>query len=402
MSNERSTPRFRSRTAAAVALAILVMDLFVVAGAWRTMRVERGERYAEAERTAQNLARVLAENLEGTIRLVDLALREARAELVRRNDVHAPSDATLDWSLARLLANIPALDGLRIAGPDGLVEHGMGPRTAPPISIANRDYFIAAKAGPSAELIVSEPVVSRISGKRSIAMARRIDLAGGVFGGIVYAVLPLDRFTATLASVDAGPGGAVVLRGGDNAILARFPEGADLAKVLGHKSVTPALAATLASGRTESTFVAVSPIDRREKVNAFRRIQGGSFYLMVAASSDTFLASWRGEVVRVAVALGLFVLVSAAAAAWLLRAWRKESETRFRDLVEGAPIAVALTRGGRVLYVNREFVRVVGLRDASQAVGRSIVDSMGPRTRRGPRSGLRGGCAASRSSRPSR
>src|SRR5512133_1322083 len=73
-----------SRTALLVGLAIVLIDVFVIAGAWRSMSLNLRERHEAAARTGQNLARVLAENLEGTLRLVDLALREARAELERR------------------------------------------------------------------------------------------------------------------------------------------------------------------------------------------------------------------------------------------------------------------------------------------------------------------------------
>jgi PAS domain S-box-containing protein len=178
--------------------------------------------------------------------------------------------------------------------------------------------------------------------------------------------------------VDIGGDVVVALRDKDLALVARFPERGDMASAIGKRQITGTLADHIAAGRTEATFVAISPVDHTERVTSFRTVAGGTFYLLVAAGSQEFLASWRGESIRTAAAASLFVLLTVVAAWLLLRAWRRESERGFRALVEGAPIAVALTRGTQVVYVNPAFVKAFGLPNASVAVGRSLVDSVPP------------------------
>jgi len=369
-------PRLRSSTARAVAVAALVVDLMLCATAWRSMAHARRAAYDDAERNTRNLARVLAENLEGTIRLIDLALSDAKGDLERGGLGRPIPDPAKEEFLSRLSSRIPVLDGIRMADSSGRVLLRAGPGGA--VEIADRDYFVRARSEPSPGLIISAPLVSRITGKRSVVVARRIDRADRAFGGVVYAVLAIEQFTRTLSSVDAGRDGAVLLRGADNGVIARFPERTDQGKIVGHKVVTPELEAILASGKAEVTFIATSPIDEQEKVNAFRRVGGSSFYLLVAASSEAFLESWRAEARRTAAAVALFVLLSAGAAWLLLRSMKRETETRFRALIDGAPIAVALTREARVLYVNREFVRTFAIPSAEAAIGRSIADGVTP------------------------
>lgn len=65
---------------------------------------------------------------------------------------------------------------------------------------------------------------------------------------------------------------------------------------------------------------------------------------------------------------------SRAAASQALR----ESEKRFRDLVDGAPDGVAILRGPVVMYLNGRAARLLGLPNASQGTGRVITDFLHP------------------------
>jgi two-component system, cell cycle sensor histidine kinase and response regulator CckA len=56
----------------------------------------------------------------------------------------------------------------------------------------------------------------------------------------------------------------------------------------------------------------------------------------------------------------------------------RESEKRFRDLVDGAPDGVAILRGPRVMYLNGRAARLLGLASAEQGTGRIITDFLHP------------------------
>ena len=378
MPSHSEPPRIRSRSARGVVIAILAIDLLVIAASRQLVLSERHAAYALAERTTQNLARVLAENLEGTIRLVDFVLVEVAAEIADERSRGQHTAARVSAILERFHSELPFLDALRTADREGRVEHGPGVPAGVSYEIDDRDYFIAAKEQRGDRTIVSSPLVSRITGRRSLTMGRRLELPDGSFDGIAYAVIGLDRFTKTLASVDIGKDVVVALRDKDLGLVARFPEREDMAGAIGKRQVSGTLNDAIAAGLTEGTFVGISPVDRTERVTSFRSVAGGTFYLLIAAGSDEFLTAWRAQARRTAAAVVLFVLLTATGGWLLLRSWRRESEQSFRALVEGAPIAVALTRGTRVAYVNPAFVKEFGLPTAAAAVGRSLVDSVAP------------------------
>lgn len=61
----------------------------------------------------------------------------------------------------------------------------------------------------------------------------------------------------------------------------------------------------------------------------------------------------------------------------LLRA----SEARFRTLIENAPLAVGVSRDGRMIYVNRKFRELLRVPDTEEVIGRSLLDLWAPESR---------------------
>lgn len=62
------------------------------------------------------------------------------------------------------------------------------------------------------------------------------------------------------------------------------------------------------------------------------------------------------------------------------QAWQ-EAETRFRILIEQAPVAICLARNGISLYANPKFAEMVGLPSVEATVGRVVADFFAPDSR---------------------
>src|SRR5688500_4548889 len=60
-----------------------------------------------------------------------------------------------------------------------------------------------------------------------------------------------------------------------------------------------------------------------------------------------------------------------------------ESERRYRTLVEGAPVGIVVHRGGRILYVNDAFAKIVGVNDLQSLIGTAVLDHVHPEDRDG-------------------
>lgn len=56
----------------------------------------------------------------------------------------------------------------------------------------------------------------------------------------------------------------------------------------------------------------------------------------------------------------------------------RESEQRFRTLVERAPLAIAFSRDLKFVYVNPEFLKMLGFADSAELVGQPITDRIAP------------------------
>ncbi len=59
----------------------------------------------------------------------------------------------------------------------------------------------------------------------------------------------------------------------------------------------------------------------------------------------------------------------------------RESEERFRGLIEKAPVAISISREGKTLYVNQKYLQVYGFPTSEELVGQPIFDQWAPDTR---------------------
>ena len=48
------------------------------------------------------------------------------------------------------------------------------------------------------------------------------------------------------------------------------------------------------------------------------------------------------------------------------------SETRFRTLIQRAPVAISISRSGRTLYVNQQYLEMYGFQSVEEVIGQSI------------------------------
>ncbi len=59
----------------------------------------------------------------------------------------------------------------------------------------------------------------------------------------------------------------------------------------------------------------------------------------------------------------------------------KESEARFRGLIERAPVAISISRGGTTIYVNHKYLILYGFQSLDELVGQPIFDQWAPESR---------------------
>src|SRR5215213_7747037 len=163
----------------------LSLNLIVAALASLWLHQSYGQYQHRALVTTQNLARALEQELSATFDKVDLAVLSTKDEVERQLASGMIHGTALNAHVAAQLARQPDLDSIRVTNAQGDVVYGTGVAANAPVNAAHRGFFNRLRNSASDELVVSMPIVGQISGKWSIAFARRINDRKGHFAGVV-------------------------------------------------------------------------------------------------------------------------------------------------------------------------------------------------------------------------
>jgi signal transduction histidine kinase len=312
-----------------VALLALV-NLFVVCLVWIALDTAYHQSRDKAATTSLNTNRLVSQSIAADIDRLDLALRAVADDIGR----HSAGGATIragemDEILTGLHRHLPMADSLRATNPQGYVITGSnGVPTG--ISAADRDYFIALRDDPALGLAISKPMVGRISGKWVLIFARRISLADGRFGGVVYAPVTIEWFEAKFADLNVGPNGAVVLRGDSSRnfdLLARVPH----AGFVGQTTVSERFRDSIAAHPEGGTYEARAGADNVSRIFSYQSIDGVPLVALVGIATQDYLGDWWDTAVKSLALMLAFAAATSFGAIRTLRTWR-ELEQRTEQL----------------------------------------------------------------------
>lgn len=363
-----------------LAAGVLLINLFVFAVKGYSLHESRIQYEEKARITTQNLSQVLQKTIGGTIDKIDTVLFSTSDEIHRQIAHGGMSASDVNSFMARQKSRIPELDGLRMADARGDIRYGSSIVDANRKNIADRDYFIRHRDNGKAGLVISNPLISRVTGKWSLILARRVDNPDGSFAGIVYGVVPLERFHRIFSSIDVGRHGSITMRSGDLGIVARYPDSQDKGNGIGSKVISTTFRDLLRTQPDGATFTAAYPVDGIKRTLTYRRISPYPLYITVGLAEREYLAEWRSDVVRMVLLASLFFTVTLVASWLVFRAWRRRNssvqELRrqflfLQQLLDAIPIPVYFKNAdGVYLGCNTALETMTGLRK-EQVVGRT-------------------------------
>ena len=372
-----SSRRFLLRLASVVVL----LNAMVFALAAVTLQQSRARYEERAATAATNLAILQERDIAATVEQVDLVLQAIADEALEADADPALGGNSLDAFILRHSKRLPALHGLRMTNARGDVIAGSGLAKGTRANLADRPYFIELARNRAAGIVISRPLVSRVSHEWEIVLARRLEHRGGAFGGVVYATIPLQYFVDKFAAVNLGAHGVVGLRDMDLGVIARWPAIRSLGQDVGSRTVSSALGDAVASGQAGGTFSGQSGSDGVDRTLSFRRVGKLPMIIVVGLGREDYLADWRAEVVRVVALAALFACVVVLFATLLHRTWRRREadvealerqERKFRTLLESSPDALVIAdAAGVIALVNRNAELMFGYA-AGHLLGRPI------------------------------
>jgi len=305
---------------------VLLLDLFVVALALTSLIQSRNQYKERAAVQTQNLSQALEFSMAGIMDTADVALLSVVDE-VERGLLRGSIDArSINAVISRQHARVPELDSLRFADARGTIVYGIGVAPGSSASVADRDYFKELRDHPKSGLVISKPVIGRISGKWVIMLARRVNNPDGSFAGVVYGPIALERVRTILSTIDVGPRGRIVLRDSEMGTIVRQPQRGDIAKEIGRKPMSSEYRRRIAAGETSATFYASTSSDNTARVVSYRKIGNYPLYLSVSLADDDYLIPWHRDLGRMAALVACFLLATLLLSRLVYVRWRREKQ----------------------------------------------------------------------------
>ena len=322
----------------------------------------------------ENLSQLLSQNISNLIQRLDLALLATVDEIEQMERHGGISESAIGDFLARQSGRVPEFDSLRFADGTGIIRYRLGVVSGASNSLADRDYFIRLQNDANAGLVISKPILGRVSGQWLIVVARRINKPDGSFGGIVYAGIPLSQFQNIFKGLDLGANGVVSLRDLNLGMVARFPLPPGNDSGIGNQTVSPEFKENLRLNPNLGTYIAPTGLDGINRTVSYRRMATYPAYIIVGLAADDYLAGWRQEVQKLVLMAALFFLATLAMWLMLRNSWKRQEglKARLQSIFDASPDAQLISDAeGIITQVNLQVEHLLGYA-ADELIGQSI------------------------------
>ena len=326
--------------------------------------------------SALNLA--LAEHTEFSLRLADHALRE-----LRRNWLNQPSDFTAASSEYQRLMGDMTLQ-VHIVDARGTLVYG-DLSTLEGTGVAAADpYFEQHHAARTEELTLRAPGRGLLLQAKTLQLMRPLYRQGRFQGAVVLSLDP-QYFVRLYENLDLGAHRIVALVTDSSHLVVRS---------VGNERVTGGMAPEMpflqAGAPLAGQFRRVSSFDGRDRIVSYKRLPDYQLSVLVGASVADQRDSLRQQNLTIlCIAAGVtlvLVLVSRRMLQNIVRrvvveSALRESEDRYRSLVEYASVGIAVHQEGKLVYVNPTAVRLLAARSAQELLGIPILRFVHPEFR---------------------
>jgi len=345
---------------------VLTALLFAALGSYAVWQ-SRQQYEQRAELLTQNLATVVASNLNANVDKIDLALE---AVVTRLEEDLADGRLDLAYEAHHLLAQTvyrPELEGIRVTDAQGIAILGPKLPKNSHLDFSDREWFMAQRDRPDRGLYISAPLLSKVNQQWILSFSRRYRGPDGRFAGAVSAAVPLDYFERLLSSAHAGARGTVVLRDTNLRLVARYPLLPGPAGTPGNTRVSPELQARVQRPDWQSTtYHTAAPADGVPRTYTAQRVARWPLLVIVGAAPEDYLADWTRER-NVVVGVSLAVLLLYGGACMLLlrllaqnRAARQRIDLLAKVFDSSGEAILVTDHANRIVEVNPAFTRQTG------------------------------------------
>lgn len=304
---------------------LLTLGLLALAIALYLLNATRTESLKRVDISAAKSAELAAQAVSGLFAQVDLTLQAITDEAVRQYAEGGIREKELGSFIQRHFQRMPDCDSIRVSSPEGVVSLGSGTLPTKTVTITERDYFVYLRDHPDAGMIITKPIIGKISGKWVITCVRRVTLPDARFGGVVFAALTLDKLNSLLGSIDTGEQGSISLWSKDFSLITRYASGAPEKNLqtAGTIPISDEWRRLLNAGQRDTgRFTITSIFDGVNRTYTYKRIAPYDLYVNVGVALDKALSEYQPLKLSVT-AFFLSTFIGSLLFIWLLqRQWR--------------------------------------------------------------------------------
>jgi two-component system, NtrC family, sensor kinase len=288
--------------------------------------------FAAADRQLVGIVRLLHEHVQKVFDTDELVIKLVDRVTTGLSWEEIAHSERLHLLLKQLVEQLPQVNGIYLAAPDGTVASSSRVFPVRPSNLSDSTYFTSLRDGYQGSFI-SDVHRGRTSGALQFNVARRRSALDGRFNGVILLADDPAYFENAYRSI-GDSAASVVLARDDGAELVSYPT------PMFSRSRAPAdLIASVP--QNDPLFVSSIPLpyDATARQGAFQRIDGYPLFIGYSVPLASITASWRKTVVPNGV-LVAFGSLTVAFMGWLiLRGYRSErAEARRREQAEAKMI----------------------------------------------------------------
>ena len=326
----------------------------------------RADAIADASKDSDNLASVLAHQLDNSVQSIDLILTEIKdQEKIRAAQEANNFDRVLRGEdmyqfLMERLSRLQQAEFIGLVDKNGILVSTTRQWPTPKIDLSDRTYFLHFKNNDDKSVYISNHEVDRLNGSQVVFFSKRINGDNNTFLGVAVIGVRLTYFQQIYESIASLSDEAFLLLHRDGTIIVRYPDpkNREYEKM---PATSPWHQLVLQGG---GQYRSPGYFDNKARLVAVHPLRDYPLVVNIGVAEAAALATWHKQ----AITLGAGALLFMLCVTFLLKAQSKQ----FRRLATSeATVDAALNNmsqglvmfdsSNRLVVCNRRYLEMYGL-----------------------------------------
>ena len=316
---------WRSRPVRLIILCGILLTVAIAVGTGIMLSNLRSRALTENERELQNVAFILAEQMERDFGAVE-SVQTNLIERLRAFGFASSEDYERKMSgydahlvLKDKIVGLHHLGTVTLVNSQGKVFNFSRSWPIPDINVADRDFFTTLQSDKMLNSVVSKPIRNRATGTWVVQIARKVSGPNGEFLGLVLGAIELQSIEQYFARVALGPDSAISLIHRDGELMARYPH---VESLIG-RPIPGGLAVKLVSNSDRGVGRRIGAVGNAEdRLIAAHRVAGYPFLIAATTNVTAVLADWWRTAFYLIGIAALAILVVAAGTFLVIRQFK--------------------------------------------------------------------------------